>query len=289
MKTFNRIKNFIVMVINDFLRTDKGELSFFGKAFKIVAIYFIIKFLVNISQKVLDRTLETRIKTVPDRDEKKLTTVMEVIKNLVRVLLYFIGLTTILDIFHINMTGILTAAGIGGLAIGFGAQSLVKDVITGSFILFENQYSVGDHVEIKGFEGIVEELGLRVTKIRDFSGELHIIPNGEISIVTNKNRGNIRSIVNVNIAYEENIDRSVRVLQDMCKEMDSQHGQILEPEVLGVNKLGDHGIEISIKIMSKPLFQYQNERDMKRAIKETLEKEGIEIPYSRLVVLNKEN
>lgn len=290
MKTFTSIKDFVLRIVHDFLKTDKGELSIIGKAVKIVAIYFIVKFLVKLSQKLLDRTLETRIKNIPGRDEKKLTTVMEVIKNLVRVLLYFIGITTILDVFHINMTGILAAAGIGGLAIGFGAQSLVKDVITGSFILFEDQYSVGDHVEIKGFEGIIEELGLRVTKIRDFGGELHIIPNGEISIVTNKSRGDIRSMIKVTIAYEEDLDHAIRVLEKMCLSIREEEANIVDgPDILGVSNLGDNGVDITVRIISHPLTQFDNQRAVKKRIKETLEREGIEIPYSKLVIINEEN
>lgn len=287
MERLVKIKTFILEIINDFLKTDKGELSFLGKGLKIIAIYFIVKFLVKLSQKLLDRALDTRLKTIPGGDEKKLTTLMEVIKNLVRVLLYFIGITTILDVFNINMTGILAAAGIGGLAIGFGAQSLVKDVITGSFILFEDQYSVGDHVEIKGYEGIIEELGLRVTKIRDFGGEIHIIPNGEISIVTNKSRGDIKSTLMVTIAYEEDLDNALGVLERMCLEINKEEENIIEgPEILGVNNLGNNGIDIAIRIISKPLTQYENQRKVKKSIKETLEREGIEIPYSRLVIVN---
>ena len=287
MNTLINIKEFLLKIINDFLKTDKGELSFLGKGVKIIVIIVVVKFLVKLTQKLLDRTLENRVKNIPVRDEKKLTTLMGVIKNIVKTLLYFIGLTTILDVFHINMTGILAAAGIGGLAIGFGAQSLVKDVITGSFILFEDQYSVGDHVNIKGFEGLIEELGLRVTKIRDLNGELHIIPNGEISIVTNKSRGMIRSMVKFTIAYEEDMDKALRVLEKMCRTIQAEEKDIVEgPEVLGVSELGDHGVEITIKIVSNPLTQYQNERTMKAKIKETLEKEGIEIPYSRLVIIN---
>lgn len=281
-------KNFIIKIVEDFMRTDKGELNILGKMLKVLIIYLIMKFFIKMTQSFLDKTINTRIKNMPESQEKKYTTVGQVLKNVIRVLIYFIGIMTILDVFHINTNSIIATAGIGSLAIGFGAQSLVKDVITGSFILFEDQYSVGDHIEIKGYEGIVEELGLRLTKIRDLNGELHIIPNGEISIVTNKSRGSIRSMINFTIAYEEDIDHAIKVLDQMCKDIKVKNEDIEDgPDILGVNQLGDHGVEITIRIVSKPLAQYQNERDVKKAIKETLEKEGIEIPYSRLVILNK--
>ncbi len=122
--------------------------------------------------------------------------------------------------FNISTTSLLATAGIGGLAIGFGAQSLVKDIITGFFILLEDQYSVGgDYIQTGSYDGVVEELGLRVTKLRAFSGELHIIPNSNIQIVTNKTRGAMRALVKVSIAYEEDIDKAIKVLQQTCDEI----------------------------------------------------------------------
>ena len=245
---------------------------------------------VKISQKLIEKIFSTRIKAIPNVDGKKVETISGIVKNIVRVFIYFVGLTIILDIFHINMTGILTAAGIGGLAIGFGAQSLVKDVITGAFILFEGQYSVGEHVEIQGYEGIVEELGLRLTKIRDFNGELHFIPNGQISTVTNKNRGTIKSIINFNIDSSQDIDLALRVLEKMSSSLKSDPRFILGPNILGVNRFGRDGVEIAIQIGSRPLQQFENERVLKKYIKETMEKENIDIAYSKMIIVeNKDN
>src|SRR5690606_35032709 len=161
--------------------------------------------------------------------------------------LYFIGTVIILDMFNINTSSILATAGIGGLAIGFGAQSLVKDVITGFFILFEDQFSVGDYVKIDSYEGIVEELGVRVTKLRDFSGELHIIPNGNINTVTNKARGAMRALVKVSIAYEEDIDRAIKILDGVCNRLKQSNKSIEEgPTILGVSDLGEYGDRKSV-------------------------------------------
>src|SRR5699024_6993326 len=152
---------------------------------------------------VIDRTMNRRKKGIFYADEKKINTLSTVLKNIIKYIFYFIGLVMVLDMFNISTSSILATAGIGGLAIGFGAQSLVKDIITGFFILFEDQFSVGDYVKIGEYEGIVEELGVRVTKIRDFSGELHIIPNSNIGAVTNRTRGAMRALVKVSVAYEE--------------------------------------------------------------------------------------
>lgn len=288
--SFIKIKNNIDMIMTDFLRTEKGELNFLGKLGKIALVLALILIFVKISQKLIEKIFSTRIKAIPNVDGKKVETISGIVKNIVRVFIYFVGLTIILDIFHINMTGILTAAGIGGLAIGFGAQSLVKDVITGAFILFEGQYSVGEHVEIQGYEGIVEELGLRLTKIRDFNGELHFIPNGQISTVTNKNRGTIKSIINFNIDSSQDIDLALRVLEKMSSSLKSDPRFILGPNILGVNRFGRDGVEIAIQIGSRPLQQFENERVLKKYIKETMEKENIDIAYSKMIIVeNKDN
>lgn len=285
-----KIKNILTIIIENITVKETGELNIIGNIIFAFVIYIIMKFIMRISQTIINRIIKSHIKTMEEKDKKKYITLAQVFRSIVKVIIYFIGIVTILDIFHINTNSIIATAGIGSLAIGFGAQSLVKDIITGSFILIEDQYSVGDHVELKGYEGIVEELGLRLTKIRDFNGELHIIPNGEISIVTNKSRGNITTLINVTIAYEENLNNVIDVLEKMCEDIKKTNKDIIEgPYILGVNKLGENGIDITIKILSKPLNQYTNKRYMNKKVKETLEKEGIEIPYTRMVILNKED
>lgn len=285
-----KIKNILTIIIENITVKETGELNIIGNIIFAFVIYIIMKFIMRISQTIINRIIKSHIKTMEEKDKKKYITLAQVFRSIVKVIIYFIGIVTILDIFHINTNSIIATAGIGSLAIGFGAQSLVKDIITGSFILIEDQYSVGDHVELKGYEGIVEELGLRLTKIRDFNGELHIIPNGEISIVTNKSRGNITTLINVTIAYEENLNNVIDVLEKMCEDIKKTNNDIIEgPYILGVNKLGENGIDITIKILSKPLNQYTNKRYMNKKVKETLEKEGIEIPYTRMVILNKED
>ena len=211
----DRVLNFI----EKFFKTTNGDLNILGKGIKIVLIFLVIKILLKIVYVIIDKTVHRRKKSIFYVDEKKINTLTAVLKNIVKYIFYFIGIVMILDMFNINTTSILATAGIGGLAIGFGAQSLVKDIITGFFILFEDQFSVGDYIKVGEFEGIVEELGVRVTKLRDFSGELHIIPNSNIGTVTNKTRGAMRALVKVNVSYEEDIDHVIKVLDDLCKEI----------------------------------------------------------------------
>lgn len=266
-------------------KKESGDLNFLGKGLKILIIVCIIKVLIKLVNGAVDKTLKKRRKSLSGADERKVQTLSAVLKSVIKYLLYFIGIVNILDIFKINTSSVLATAGIGGLAIGFGAQSLVKDIITGFFILLEDQFSVGDHVELGKYEGIVEEMGVRVTKLRDFSGELHIIPNSNITIVTNKTRGAMRAMVTVSIAYEEDISRSMACLEKACLKIKAEEKNVIEgPSVIGVSNLNDTGVEITIVAKTQPMEQWGVERRIRKEAKEALERENIEIPYPRLVL-----
>lgn len=275
------------LYIHDFFTTEYGELNIFGKAIKVIILLIVVKIVLKILNALIDRTIAKRVKTMSIKEERKIKTLMAVFRNILKYILYFIAIVIILDIFGVNTSSILAAAGIGGLAISFGAQSLVKDIITGFFILFEDQYSVGDYVIIGDYTGIVEEVGVRVTKLKDFSGELHIIPNGQITVVTNMGRGPMRSSVVVRIAYEEDIDKAIKVIEEVLDKIKKANDSIIEgPSVLGVTSLGDSGVDITIVAKTKPMEQWALERQIRKAVKEAFDEEGIEIPYSKIVVYN---
>ncbi|MCF6465697.1 mechanosensitive ion channel family protein [Clostridium sp. Cult2] len=277
----NRVLNFA----NQFLKNKDGNLNILGKGLKIIIVFIAIRILIKVSYIVIDKTVESRKRRIFSVDEKKINTLTAVLKNIMKYVLYFIGTVIILDMFNINTNSILATAGIGGLAIGFGAQSLVRDVITGFFILFEDQFSIGDYVKIDSYEGIVEELGVRVTKLRDFSGELHIIPNGNIKIVTNKTRGAMRALVKVSIAYEEDIDRAIKVLDEVCNRLKESNESIVEgPTILGVTDLAGYGIGLTIVAKTKPMDQWSVERALRKNIKEAFDKGNIQIPYPKMVM-----
>lgn len=275
------------LYIHDFFTTEYGELNIFGKAIKVIILLIVVKIVLRILNALIDRTIAKRVKTMSIKEERKIKTLMAVFRNILKYILYFIAIVIILDIFGVNTSSILATAGIGGLAISFGAQSLVKDIITGFFILFEDQYSVGDYVTIGDYTGIVEEVGVRVTKLKDFSGELHIIPNGQITVVTNMGRGPMRSSVVVRIAYEEDIDKAIKVIEEVLDKIKKANDSIIEgPSVLGVTSLGDSGVDITIVAKTKPMEQWALERQIRKAVKEAFDEEGIEIPYSKIVVYN---
>lgn len=272
-------------IFNKYFIANNGDLNILGKLIKIILIFLAIKVILTLSYGIIEKTIKNRKEINFFSNNKRANTIKEILKKIVKYILYFIGIVMVLDMFNINTTSILATAGIGGLAIGFGAQSLVKDIITGFFILFEDQYAVGDYVKIESLEGTVEELGLRVTKLRDFSGDLHIIPNGRIQVVTNKNRGAMRSLVKIPIAYEENIDRVISILENVCAEIGKSNDAILDgPTILGVTELGEYDLSITIVAKTKPMEQWAVERQIRKKVKETFDIENIEIPYPRRVI-----
>lgn len=280
--------NFIYF-IDSILKTNNEDISIylniFSKILKIVVVFIVIKILSRILNAIISKMVEKRKHSKLPVDERKLNTLSAVLKNVIRYTIYFIGVMIILDILGVNTNSIIATAGIGGLAISFGAQSLVKDIITGFFILFEDQFSVGDYIQIGDFEGIVVEMGIRVTKIRDFSGELHIIPNGNISIVTNKSRGPMSSYVDVRIPYEEDVDRAIRIIEEACEKVKENNDTILEgPSVLGITDLGDSGINIKIIAKTEPMNQWALERQLRKEIKKAFDAENIQIAYPKLII-----
>lgn len=210
-------------------------------------------------------------------------TLTHIVRDVVRIVIVFAGVMMILSEVGIDLKPLLAAAGLGGLAIGFGAQSLVKDVISGFFILLENSVRVGDVVEIAGVSGFVEEIELRTIKLRDLSGNVHVVPNGVIDKVKNMTREYSFYVFNIGVAYRENVDEVMEVLQEIAAELrrDPQFTEdILEPlEMLGVDEFADSAVIIKCRIKTKPIKQWRIGREMNRRIKKTFDAKGIEIPF----------
>ncbi len=173
--------------------------------------------------------------------------------------------------------------GVVGLAISFGAQSLVKDVINGFFILLENQFGVGDAVEINGVGGVVEKLTMRVVMLPHLRGVLHVIPNGRITMVSNRTRGWSRSVPDVGVAHKEDVDHVIVVIWDVVREFCSdpqwQSQLVEEPAVWGVEALADSSVNIRLVATTRPGAQWNVGRERRRRIKTRFDEEGIEIPF----------
>lgn len=272
----------------EFIKNPEQLTSILTMVLKIIIILLIAKISIKLIASIINKFFESQSNLKMKVDHARMNTMQGLIKSIVKYLIYFIAFTSILKSFGVEIGALIATAGIGGLALGFGAQNLVRDVITGFFILFEEQFSVGDYVEIGSVEGIVEEMALRVTKVRGFNGDLHVLPNGEITKVTNKSNGKMRALVNMSIAYEEDIDHALNVLNEVCKKLKEENSSIIEgPTVLGVTDLSDSGIVISVVAKTVPMEQWAVERTMRRAFKEAFDEHGIEIPYNKMVIINK--
>jgi moderate conductance mechanosensitive channel len=251
---------------------------------KIILIFLIGRVIVTIASKALEHMLVERERSPLKFDPRRTKTIGKLVGNIITYAVNFIMILMILAQFGVSLGPVLAGAGVLGLAIGFGAQSLVKDVITGFFIIFEDQFAVGDVIQIGQFKGTVEEIGLRVTRVKSWTGEVHIIPNGTIQQVTNFSVHNSLAIVDVSVAYEADLDQAVRVLEEAVKgSYETNVDMVKEPEVLGVQMLGATDITLRVTVECKPNMHAVVARELNARIKKAFEAHGIEIPYPKVV------
>lgn len=259
------------------------------KILKIAGVLVGARLVVNIGRLAVKQVFAQRDDMGSFLEDQRAQTLEVLLRSVLTYIVFFVAGLMILEIFNVNTSAILASAGILGLAVGFGAQNLVKDVISGFFILFENQFNVGDFVETAGVVGTVEEIGLRTCKIRQWTGQLHVIPNGEITRVTNYNRGQMMAVVTVGIAYEEDIDQAIGVLKQECETAFREIETILDtPQVQGVVELADSSVNIRAIAPTVPGEHWAVERELRRRFKYALDRAGIEIPYPRRVLYQRD-
>ncbi|AWC34802.1 mechanosensitive ion channel family protein [Bacillus cytotoxicus] len=258
-------------------------------AIKIAVILVLGAIVVRIARAIVRNAFRMGSRSPIQISERRTMTVAKLLENIVAYVVIFIMLIAILGIFGINASGLLAGAGVIGLAVGFGAQSLVKDVITGLFILLEDQFSVGDYVRIGQFEGVVLEIGLRTTKIKSWTGEIHILPNGGIMQVTNFSVSNSVAFVDVSISYESDIDQAERVIEELLEELPAKYeDMVTKPELLGVQTLAASEVVLRVIAEVAPMKHAIIARALRKEIKNRLDLHGIEIPYPRMVLYNRE-
>lgn len=262
-----------------------------GEGFiKIIAILIIAKILIKIGKAAIHNVFKLRTRSPLKTNERRDETLAKLLDNIISYVVYFFAFMMILSVLTIDVKALLAGAGVVGLAVGFGAQSLVKDVITGFFIIFEDQFSVGDHVRIDQFEGTVESIGLRTTKIKTWTGEVHILPNGSIIQVTNFSINNSLSIVDIGIAYEEDIEKAEKVIRDLLEKMPAQYEDLVKaPELLGVQSFGPSEVVLRIVAETLPMKHVAVGRKIRKDLKTYLDEHGIEIPYPRMVMYSKDS
>ncbi len=235
--------------------------------------------------RLLIRRLERRFvdDAAPlDVDEQRAKTIAQLLMSVVTVAIFVAAALMILNLF-MPIGPLLAGVGVLGLAVSFGAQSLVKDVIAGFFMLFENQFVVGDVVELNGKGGVVERMTLRIVAIRDLEGSLHIFPNGSIQTVTNRTRGWARAVVDVGVAYGESVDEVMRICREIlaafAQDADWRPKLSDEPVVVGVDALADSAVTIRLLAATEPGKQWEVKRELLRRVKNRFDEEGIEIPF----------
>ena len=233
----------------------------------------------RIGKAILKRSEEHKDKEA----EKRIHTLMGIIKGVVKIVLWTVFFMTFLKKIGTDIGPLIASAGIIGLAVGFGAQELVRDVITGFFILLENQVRTGDVAIINGTGGLVEKIEMRTITLRDFSGVVHIIQNGKINTLSNMTKEWSAMVFDIGVAYKEDTDKVMDVMRKVGEDLknDPELGEhIIEPiEIFGVDKFGDSAVIVKARIKTKPIMQWTVGRAYNGRLKKAFDENNIEIPF----------
>jgi len=267
------------------LKVDVGDLIRIGGRLLIIwALAWLAQHLVRLLAARIEAACDDGDPTTTTDDEKRGQTLSQLLRAVGRVVVVAVALLLTINVF-VDIGPLLAGAGILGLAMSFGAQSLVKDVISGFFILVENQFRVGDVIEAGGKTGLVERMSLRLVMLRDNGGALHMVPNGSITTVSNFTRGWSRAVVDVGIAYEDDLDRAIAVLRDEARafaaDPDWSARLAGAPEVLGVDQLADSAVVVRTLLRTQPGQHWMVAREFRRRVKVRFDSETIETPYQK--------
>ncbi|MEA2714324.1 MAG: moderate conductance mechanosensitive channel [Gemmatimonadales bacterium] len=239
---------------------------------------------VRLTARRIEMTVDDGDDSVTTLREKRGRTISQLLRSVGRVVIVTIAVLLTFNVF-IDIAPILAGAGILGLAVSFGSQSLVKDIISGFFILLENQFAVGDVIEAAGKSGVVERMTMRVVVLRDLEGTMVVIPNGEMKVISNKTRGWARAVVDISVPYTEDVDRILSVVRDEAAQFstDSVWGLQLDGpvEVLGVESLTDNAVVIRTLLKTQPGSQWNVAREFRRRLINRFSREAIESPFEQ--------
>ena len=269
-----------------YFTNEAGAINTLGKV-ALVLLYFIIAILVvKVIGIVISRLARKKYDKLRTIDAKRLKTVLSVLKSFATIIIIFTWFLSALRIFGVNTSAIITTAGIGGIAISFGAKSLVEDIISGIFLMLEDSFVIGDDITVAGKTGNVEKISLRTTTIRDYNGELHVIPNGEIRVVTNRNKNIQRALITVPIAYDADAQMAMDVLTEALKKVDDDHAVIENVSVWGITDFNNNGVVISCAAKTVPGEQWRIERLMRQVALEELRRNKIKV-LDKTLTINK--
>jgi len=252
----------------------------------VIAHFVLLRLLGRLEKHLMSRQAPDG--DVPTESSKRINTLMRLIRQGAVILLWAIILLIIFDQIGVKIGPILAGAGILGLAVGFGAQNLVRDVISGFFIILENQIRVGDVAIVNGTGGVVERINFRTTVLRDLSGVVHVFPNGVITTLSNMTNEWSAYVFEISVAYKEDVNRVIELIHSVGREMrqDREYGQLIleDVEVFGLDKLADSGVVIKGRIQTKPIMQWKVGREFLRRVKMLFDEKGIEIPFPHTTV-----
>lgn len=248
--------------------------------------------LYKIACRIIDKSV--RIAVVPDAnfseesEKKREDTLIRIFNGVTRILILVMAILMILQEVGLKIGPVLAGAGIVGLAFGFGGQYLIKDVITGLFIILENQFRIGDVVNIDGTSGLVQDISLRKTTLRDLDGTVHHIPHGTITLVSNLSKDFARVNLNIGVAYNTNLEHLIKVIDrtgnELAEDPDFREAVISPPKFLRVDEFADSAVIVKILGETKPLKQWEISGEFRRRLKIAFDKEGIEIPFPQRVI-----
>lgn len=275
--------NNLVQQINIFAKNCKDWMGIFYTPaiviLKILLIILVTLLLVKVGSVIIRRFFEKQKLMNARMDKNKIATMSTMLSSVYRYTIYIIcGVVILSEVF--NLKSILAAAGIGGVAIGLGVQSLVKDVVAGFFIILEDQFSIGDTITIDNLTGTVEGMEMRVTRLRGSNGDLYIIPNGEIKKVINQTRGQKAVIVDIPLAYSADINKAFEIADKVCKKVSEEEDALVEKaKVLGITEFSKECINMRITALASPNEQQELERKIRKKIKEEFDRNDIRFYY----------
>lgn len=284
--------------VMNYIIDEKMWITLGVNSLKIISIILGAMIIVRIARAAITKTFTMRVSLTDKLQaggykkynaDRRYRTVLRLLKSIVGYVVYFIAGVACLSVVGINITGLIAGAGVVGLAIGFGAQSLVKDVITGFFIIFEDQFGVGDYIRLTNIEGTVLEIGLRTTKIKGAGGEINIVPNGSITEVINYSINNSTAIIDVSVAYSSDINKAEELIIDYLRTLPQKDENIVgEPTLLGVQSVVGAEVVLRISVETLPMQHFGISRMIRRDVKEMFDANGIDIPYPKMMVYERE-
>src|SRR5699024_769017 len=251
---------------------------------KLIVLIVLYMIALPIGKKVIERSI-VKLSIDKNTSPGRMKTLDKLLVNVYSYVLLFLFGLMFFAALGIEIGPLILGAGVLGLAVAFGAQGLVSDVVTGFFILVERQLEIDDYVTTAGYDGVVEEVGLRTTKIRSFDGTLNFVPNRFIEGVANHSRGNMRALVDIGLSYDDNINEAIEILNEVCAQFETDERFKEAPQAIGVQEFDTQEVVLRVIGQTENGLQWECERDLRQAMKEAFDQAQIALPSSRDLVV----